>query len=414
MLWKISDFFVRPFVLGWLLSVRESWTNLVKPLDAPHVQTLGVDPDRVVLIGNALSVGYGVSSYDRSIAGHLARAISDSTDHGTDIEIIADASLTAASCLRELRRRDLDNLDAIIMTIGVNEALRLSSIAVWRRRLEKIFRTLDRTTPASLLVFIVQVPNTGLIARLPDFVLRPSARRAAMLNAATQQVVSRHPRATYIPFAPQLPSGEDMVTIARSEVYTTSETYEEWAALIAPPIVTSFVPAVSATRFIQRDEAARQGALDALGILDTEAEERFDSIVARAKEAFGTDIVAITLIDHDRQWMKSVVGMDPVEVPRQLAFCNTAITRTDQFTIEDAAVDPLFKGHPFVTGGSGVRFYAGVALEAGDGQRVGALCLIDSKPRKFSRADAALLRDLAMQVEVELRASAPKTRRSHR
>ncbi|MFM9918019.1 GAF domain-containing protein [Lacisediminihabitans sp. H27-G8] len=402
---------MRPIILGWLLSVSERWKNLSRPLDDPQVQTLGVDPDRVILIGNALSVGYGVSSYDRSIAGHLARAISDSTNHGTVIEIIADANLTAASCLRELARRDLGAQDAIVMTIGVNEALRLSSVAVWSRGLEKVFRFLETNTPASLLVFVVAVPNAGLIARLPGVVLRPTERRAALLNAATQRVVARHPRAAFIPFAPDPPRAEQIAALTNSEVNATSETYEEWAAIIAPPIVASFVPAVSATRFIRRNEAARQAALDALGILDTETEERFDSIVAQAKAAFGTDIVAITLIDNDRQWMKSAVGMDRVDVPRELAFCNTTITRTDQFTIEDTAVDPVFKRHPFVTGYAGIRFYAGVALEA-EGQRVGALCLIDSKPRKFSRADAALLRDLALKVQTELQVDVSKKKRS--
>ncbi|QNE46778.1 GAF domain-containing protein [Glaciihabitans sp. INWT7] len=411
MAWNISDFFLRPVILGWLFSRRERWNDLPRPLDQPQVQTLGVDPDRLILIGNALSVGYGVSSYDRSIAGHLARTISDSTDHGTVIEIIADADLTAATCLRELTGRDLGAQDAIVMTIGVNEALRLSSVVVWSRRLERLFRYLETNAAASLLVFVVAVPNAGLITRLPEFVLRAAVRRVALLNVASQRVVARHPRVTFIPFTPDLPEHDGIAALADSAAYPTSETYGQWAAMIAPPIVSSFVPTVSATRFIRRNEAARQAALDALGILDTETEEGFDSIVAQAKAAFGTDIVAITLIDHDRQWMKSAVGVERADVPRELAFCNTTITRTDQFTIEDTAVDPNFKRHPFVTGEAGIRFYAGVALEAG-GQRVGALCLIDSKPRKFSRADAALLRDLALKVQQQLQVDVTKKKRS--
>ncbi|TXN26331.1 GAF domain-containing protein, partial [Lacisediminihabitans profunda] len=98
---------------------------------------------------------------------------------------------------------------------------------------------------------------------------------------------------------------------------------------------------------------------------------------------------------------KSVIGLPPVEVPRALSFCSPTIARTDQFTIEDTAADPVFKTHPFVVGGPKARFYAAVAIETRDGQRLGALCIADTRPRKFSRADAALLRAPDRQAQGE-------------
>ncbi|TXN32284.1 GAF domain-containing protein [Lacisediminihabitans profunda] len=406
----ISDFFVRPVILGWLLSVWQKWLALARPIDEPHVRTIGVDPDRILLMGDALAVGYGVSSWDRSLGGHLAREVSAHTDRATDVEIVGNASLNAVGCLRALRGRDLGLLDAIITTIGVNEALQLVPVFLWRRRLARLFAFVDQETPVSLLLFVVAVPPTGLLSRLPDFVLGPTSRHARRLNEVTRRACDGHDRITFIPFDPPLPESVDR-ELAETDVYATSETYREWASLIAPLVVEGFVPAASSIRFVQRNETLRQEALDALGILDTPNEGRFDAIVKRAQEAFGTDAAAITLIDHDRQWFKSVIGMPPVEVPRALSFCSTTIARTDQFTIEDTAADPVFKTHPFVVGGPKVRFYAGVAIETSDGQRLGALCIVDTRPRKFSRADAALLRDLARQVQEEMMNGPAKTKK---
>ncbi|TFD48149.1 GAF domain-containing protein, partial [Cryobacterium frigoriphilum] len=148
-------------------------------------------------------------------------------------------------------------------------------------------------------------------------------------------------------------------------------------------------------------EAARQRAVDELGLVDTPPEDRFDRVTQLARRLFGVQIAAVTLIDHDRQWFKSCTGADVTEADRSTAFCSVTITQSRALVIRDTREDARFRENPLVTGDPGIRFYAGYPLEA-HGERVGTLCLLDSRPREFSAAEEELLRDLAFWVQKEL------------
>jgi PAS domain S-box-containing protein len=153
---------------------------------------------------------------------------------------------------------------------------------------------------------------------------------------------------------------------------------------------------------VPNDEARRLSRLRALGILDTPPEERFDRLTRLACAVFDVPIALIGLVDVNRQWFKSCIGLDGSETDRSLTFCGHALTRTDALVIEDAREDPRFADNPFVTDDPWVRFYAGHPLLTGDGSAIGTLCIIDRAPRTFSEADRSLLSDLARLVEDEL------------
>ncbi|HZB96400.1 MAG TPA: GAF domain-containing protein, partial [Herpetosiphonaceae bacterium] len=150
------------------------------------------------------------------------------------------------------------------------------------------------------------------------------------------------------------------------------------------------------------DEAQRLAALRALKILDTPAEERFDRITRLAQRLFDVPIVLITLIDADRQWVKSCHGVSRSETSRDGSFCAHAILGDDTLVIPDAQVDPRFADNPWVTGEPHMRFYAGHPLSDPSGHKLGTLCIVDRRPRTLSEDDLAALRDLASLVEHEL------------
>jgi len=153
-------------------------------------------------------------------------------------------------------------------------------------------------------------------------------------------------------------------------------------------------------------EELRVAALHQLGLLDTEPEERFDRITRLAATLFGVPISMVTLIDGDRQWFKSRVGMPSMETPRDISLCAHAILGQDPLVVPDALEDDRFADNPLVAGELHGRFYAGVPLFLADGHAVGTLCVIDVKPRQPTEEQMALLRDLASVVEDELRRSA--------
>jgi PAS domain S-box-containing protein len=150
------------------------------------------------------------------------------------------------------------------------------------------------------------------------------------------------------------------------------------------------------------DEFGRLAALRSLELLDTPAEERFDRITRIAQRLFDVPIVLVSLIDQDRQWSKSAQGLVTSGITRDISFCSYAIHASDIFVVENTLIDPRFAGNPLVTAAPNIRFYAGAPLATAGGFRIGALCLIDSKPRSFSTTDRLALRDLADWVQEEM------------
>lgn len=152
------------------------------------------------------------------------------------------------------------------------------------------------------------------------------------------------------------------------------------------------------------DEQTRLATLNALQVLDTPAEERYDRVTRLAKRLFGVPIALVSLVDADRQWFKSCQGLDVLETGREISFCGHAILGDDILVIPDARRDERFSDNPLVVGEPRIRFYAGCPLRVHDGSRLGTLCVIDREPRDFSAEDRALLRDLGRVIEQELAA----------
>ena len=152
------------------------------------------------------------------------------------------------------------------------------------------------------------------------------------------------------------------------------------------------------------DETRRLQAVLKLQLLDTPPDPRFDRVTRVAARLFGLPIAAVTLLDGERQFLKSRVGVDISETPRRISFCSHAILQNDVMIVEDASTDPRFAGNPMVTEAPHVRFYAGHPICAPDGSKLGTLCVIGPAPRQFSADEQALLRDLASMVTDEVAA----------
>jgi signal transduction histidine kinase len=170
------------------------------------------------------------------------------------------------------------------------------------------------------------------------------------------------------------------------------------------------IKAVADRAAAQAAEGARLTALHALRILDTPAEERFDRITRIAARLFGMPIALLNLIDADRQWTKSCVGLDVEETRREDSFCGRELAGTEVLLVSDATCDPRFADNPSVTGSPGIRFYAGAVIRAADGQPLGRLCVLDTVAHDPAGLPLAALTDLAAWVELELhrgRAPAP-------
>ena len=150
------------------------------------------------------------------------------------------------------------------------------------------------------------------------------------------------------------------------------------------------------------DESARLAALRKYRILDTDPEQAFDDLTLLASHICGTPIALISLLDADRQWFKSKIGISIAETSRSVSFCTHAIKQRELYVVPDARDNETFRENPFVLAENGIRFYAGAPLVTPEGYALGTLCVLDKVPRSLTPEQVEALQALRRQVEAQL------------
>lgn len=150
-------------------------------------------------------------------------------------------------------------------------------------------------------------------------------------------------------------------------------------------------------------EGARLVALQSYDLLGSGCDPRVDAITRAAAALFAAPIAAVSIMDGDRQWAKSLIGSGTQQTPRGLAFSPYLLGMPgDVMVVEDASRDARFAGIPLVTGPDGVRFYAGAKLLDRGGHLLGTLCVMDRRPGTATQAQLDQLTDLAAAVMTAL------------
>lgn len=173
------------------------------------------------------------------------------------------------------------------------------------------------------------------------------------------------------------------------------EVHEAQESTGPQPILGSALP-------LPRDETARLAALARFDVLDSEPEREFDDLARLASQVCGTPFALISLVDKDRQWFKSRIGIEARETPRDISVCAHAILQPEVLQVEDLAADRRFSENPWVLDDPKLRFYAGAPLVTTDGHAIGTLCVLDRVPRELPPDQVESLRALSRQVVTQL------------
>lgn len=373
-----------------------SWRDLPTPIDQPSVQTAGVDADRVLLIGNGISVGYGVLTHKLGLPGMLARRLTLLTGRATDLQVRSSPSMTASSAVAHLSSIDVAKFDGIVVELGGLKALTLKPPRQWRDAIEAMIASLLERTPTSELFFIAS-PDPELMARLPRLFRALVSAHTRTLNAITREVCSRYVNATFIEF-----------DLSATRILRGSSTgrYRAWAELIAAPIAAGLDRHLDPDQ-VPVDENLRIAALEALESPDALVVAELDQIVATARDLFGVSGATVNAIDRTHQWGLAAIGMSRDKVPRERSVCARTINSRSILVVEDTEQDNTYPWKDWTIQDGQVRFYAAYPIESQNGQNIGTLCVVDTQPRSFTSTDRALLRDLAMYAQEVLWGNTP-------
>jgi GAF domain-containing protein len=151
-----------------------------------------------------------------------------------------------------------------------------------------------------------------------------------------------------------------------------------------------------------KNEVQRIKILWQYDVLDTMPEEVFDDLTSLAALVCAAPISLISLVDEDRQWFKSKIGVSLNETSRDVSMCAHAILQKDLLIVPDATKDKRFRDNPLVVSAPKIRFYAGAPLVSPEGCALGTLCVIDQKPRQLTAVQQQALRVLARIIMTQL------------
>jgi len=357
------------------------------PADAPLAEAVGPDPDRVLMLGPGKSTGFGVYTHELGLGGHLARTLSALTKRGCRVDIVADPSMSVADADVVIGWARLERFDALVLTPGERDILRIRSVFTWRRDVTAMLNTIEKRGGGVMQTFIVGIAPVNEMLSLPEPLLRIINANAAALNAISEELCSARASVAFVPVTP--PTGGP-------QVLPESRTYAHWAQEIAPAIASRLSHVSMLPIAIPLPVAS---PFDGTVLTATSASAALTAVMDSACRMFGTTGAAVTFHDHEAHWFTSTSGVGDMRREEAGAFCSAAFTSHALVVLEDTLRDERFVDHPWVARGPQIRFYAGYPICAPDGEIIGAVCVFDTQPRSFDSSHETLLRELAKRAE---------------
>lgn len=209
----------------------DDWSNGPRPEPRSEVRAVGEDPVRILMFGGGPFVGYGVRTHDLALPGHLARMLATRLGRSVEIDVVTAVDLTAAGAVALAESIDTRAVTAVIVAIGVQDAMQFTALAGWQKDVERMLDVLAESrcpNRSPIDILIVGVPPVSSIASLPAIGARILDARSDALNDRLVALAAQRPDSTFVPFQPP--------RHGQAARHRESSTYREWAALIAPAV----------------------------------------------------------------------------------------------------------------------------------------------------------------------------------
>jgi hypothetical protein len=160
----------------------------LQPKDVPAVRSGDPLADRIVLIGNGPSHGWGVVSHQLALTGQLADAVAARTGRSCDADLIGAEAMNVRSALAWVGDRDLRGDDCVVLVIGFNDALRFTPVATWRSELRQLLDGIAGRLRHESAIVVVGIPPIASFSSYGSIAAKLSDQHRLKLNAATRQI----------------------------------------------------------------------------------------------------------------------------------------------------------------------------------------------------------------------------------
>ncbi|CAN5134207.1 hypothetical protein BH11ACT3_BH11ACT3_08120 [soil metagenome] len=380
-----THFVVRALYAFKMLRLRKH----LQPSDVPAVRSGDPSADRVLLVGNGPSHGWGVLTHQLALTGQLADAVASRTGRACDADLIGAEAMNMQSALAWIGDRDLSVFDSIVFIVGFNDALRLTPYETWEQELGKLLDGIRHRVRPDTVISVVGIPPIRSFKAYEGLIGPLTERHRERLNAGSRRIAkSRQVGYLDLPF-PEAKAGESV------------EVYREFAGRIADDIA----PRILATRpaALARDAQLDRvwdwsGTPAIVELARTGGDADLRRLAEKAQKSFGVELAVVSLVDGDRLYYGNNTDVMPESVPLELSFCKYTVESGEPVVIPDTGKDSRFDGNPMVDV-SFINFYAGYPLRASDGHVIGSFCLQGSQPRRESAIAIDLLRQLALEAQ---------------
>jgi GAF domain-containing protein len=351
--------------------------------------------DRVLLLGNGFTAGWGVDSHRAGLTGRLAEALGDRTGRGCDLDVVGAESMNMRSALAWVGDRDLDAVDAFVVSVGLNDALRRTPLEDWERGLRDLLSAVVARLRPEVPSLVVGIPPVGALPAFDGLASRVAHKHRDRLNAATRRIVAEYGVA-YL----DVPEFE----LDRKGRLTTPAVYSQLGARVATDLAPRLVKARprAEARTPQADPIWQwSGTEEVVALAAKGGSPVLRRLAETAQKVFKVELAVVSLVNGDRLYYGNNTDVMPDSVPLDLSFCQYTVAEGAPVIIPDVRADERFTDNP-LTELSYINFYAGYPLHASDGTVIGSFCLQGSRSRPGEAVSIEALRGMALQAEAEL------------
>lgn len=400
MSWRtFLDRVLRVVLAAWYVKRLRALQGVPAP-NGPPARRDGYDSvDRVLLIGNGFTHGWGTRSHGLALTGQLERALFRHSGQETHVEYIGAEIMNLAAVEPWIEEHPLGDYDLILLVLSLNDALRLTSVHAYEAQMWHLMTELRARRRAGARVVVAGIHQVSGLAGYGGLIGRVTQRRVDELNSAVTTVLADLDDVEFMELPAPVPETD--------RPYGSQAMYADWSAVFSETCARQLDVARS-TRPTRPGPAAGHDWGWVAGErlvehVDSALQSELHDLAARAKREFEVDLAYVTLVDGSRQfYLANTAKGGADEVPLKLTHCRETVRRADEFVVTNSFRDPRFRDSPLIQVPQ-FRYYAGFPLTSADGDTIGTFCVSSVLPHRRSYVPADQLRAYAALAERAIR-----------